>query len=463
MKPDMQSHSESPAHAGSRGTPKVAYIMSRFPKLTETFILYEALALEELGVPVELYPLLRERQAVTHPDAERLLQRAHFHPFLSLPILRAQWHFLRKRPLDYFKLWVEVLRGTWASLNFLLGAVGIFPKAVRFAYEMSIQGITHVHAHFANHPAVAALIIHRLTGIPFSFTAHGSDLHVKRRMLREKVEAAAFVVAISRYNKEFIIRECGEGVQGKIHVVHCGVDVDFFSPSEDGKKRSGPFQILCVGSFGEVKGHMVLIEACRLLRLRGVDFMCHLVGDGPLRRQLEQQIAKTKLKDKMVMHGMLRRADVAKMLRAADLMVLASVRTRRGDREGIPNALMEAMASGLPVVASAISGIRELVESERTGLLVPPGDSAALADALQTLSENADLLKMGQAGREKVILEFNLKASAAALRALFLRGEAATRREISLVQEGEAREAGKWSPSVGRSAGPENKDSRCAE
>src|SRR5437016_1216183 len=146
---------------------KVAYIMSRFPKITETFILYEMLALEEFGVPVEIYPLLRETQPVAHPEAERLVRRAHFHPFISLAILRAQWHFIRRRPLAYFRLWAEVLGATWGSANFFLGALGIFPKAVRFAYEMARQGVTHVHVHFASHPAVAALIIHRLTGIPF--------------------------------------------------------------------------------------------------------------------------------------------------------------------------------------------------------------------------------------------------------------------------------------------------------
>jgi len=402
---------------------KVAYIMSRFPKLTETFILYEILALEGLGARVEVYPLLRERQPVTHPEAEQLVQRAHFHPFISLAILRAQWHFIRRDPINYCRLWFDVLRGTWGSLNFLIGAIGIFPKAVRFAYEMAAQGISHVHAHFASHPAVAALIIHRLTGIPFSFTAHGSDLHVERRMLDIKIAAAAFVVAISAYNKEFMVKECGEGVRKKIHVIHCGVDPEVFLPPRERHGR-GPFQIVCVASFEEVKGHTYLIDAIQLLRERGTDFVCHLVGDGPLRREVEARVAQPGLREQVRFHGGLTRVEVARLFSEADAAVLASVPTRRGKREGIPVVLMEAMASGLPVVASAVSGIPELVEPGRTGLLVPPGDAAALADALQALEQDRELrFRMGLAGREKVLREFNLRTNTLELLRLFLLDE----------------------------------------
>ena len=404
---------------------KVAYIMSRFPELTETFVLYEMLALKELGISVEIYPLLRTRQRVTHPEAARMVNRARFHPFLSLPILYAQWHFIRRSPLSYVKLWAEVLRRTWGSANFFFGALGIFPKAVRFAYEMANAGVTHVHAHFANHPAVAGFIIHRLTGIPFSFTAHAHDLYVERRMLAAKVEAAAFVVTISSYNKQLMVETCGEEARAKIHVIHCGVDPNVFSSSpaerKDATLRGSPFSILCVGALEEKKGHRYLIDACQLLHERGVHFTCHLVGEGPYRRQLERQIAQAGLQDQVHLHGGRPRPEVVRLLSAADVFALASVATRRGKREGIPVVLMEAMASRLPVVASALSGIPELVDSGRTGLLVPPRDATALADALHTLHNDAQLRQwMGQAGRETVLREFDLRANAAALATLFL-------------------------------------------
>ncbi len=414
-----RSTSVETSEAREKRPVKIAYIMSRFPKITETFILYEILELAKCGVSVEIYPLLRTAEPVRHSEAERLAERAHYHPFLSLPILCAQWYFIGRRPRAYFKTWAEVLRGTFGSANFFIGTLCIFPKVVRFAYEMVHQGITHVHAHFANHPAVAGLIIHRLTGIPFSFTAHGSDLHVERRMLAEKVEAAEFVATISSFNKELMIQECGEGVRQKIHVIPCGVDPDIFTPHYR-SDCDDPFTILSVAWFEEVKGHKYLIEACRLLRDRGIDFECRFVGDGRLRREIETQIEQLGLQDAIHLLGPQPRAEVAKMLSEADVMALHSVPTQRGDIEGIPVVLMEAMASEIPVVASRLSGIPELVDHGRTGLLVPPRDTTAIANALHMLWEDRELrCGLGQAGREKVLREFNLKTNAKKLAKLF--------------------------------------------
>ena len=402
---------ESPARHLARV--KVAYIMSAFPALTETFILYEILAMQQLGIAIELYPLRRLKEDVVHPEVAQLSGHVHHQPFISPAVLRAQLHFMRHRPLAYFKVLFEVLKGTFGSANFFFGAAAIFPKAVLFAYEMEKQKINHVHAHFATHPAVAALIIHRLTGIPFSFTAHGSDLHVERRMLDKKVEAAAFAVTISSFNKEIMIEECGEQARGKIHIIHCGVDPEAF-PDRPGMNGGGRFQILCVAAFKDVKGHKYLVEACKILQERGVDFVCHLVGEGELRSRIEEQIAQDRLQNKVVLHGARPRSEIVRMLAQSDILALASVPTPRGKREGIPVVLMEGMASGLPVVASRLSGIPELVEDGRSGFLVPPGDPLALADALQRLRDNPHLRQqMGQAGRDKVTREFNLMTNAA--------------------------------------------------
>jgi glycosyltransferase involved in cell wall biosynthesis len=398
---------------------KIAYMMSRFPKISETFILYEILEQERLGNAVEVYPLLRERQPVTHPEAVKMTERAHFHPFISLPIIFANLYFLLRHPVKYLKTLFEVLSGTLGSANFFLGAVTYWPKSVRFAYEMQRQGIEHVHAHFCNHPALAALIIHRLTGIPFSFTVHGSDLHKDKRMLDKKVAASAFAVTISNFNKGEMLKACGDGLRDKIHIIRCGIDSEVFLPAEQ-KNGKAPFRIICVASYEEVKGHKYLVEACRLLRERGIDFVCDLIGDGPVRGQVAKQIAVANLQDKVIIHGSRKRQEVADMVRAADVKVLASVPTAEGKREGIPVVIMEAMASGLPVISSQLSGIPELVDNGRTGILVAPGDAEALAEALQKLYENPALCySMGQAGREKVLREFNMKINVAALANLF--------------------------------------------
>lgn len=187
------------------------------------------------------------------------------------------------------------------------------------------------------------------------------------------------------------------------------------------KRSDGLFSILCVGALEEKKGHRYLIEACQFLHRRGVRFACHLVGEGPYRRQLETQIAQAGLQDQVHLHGGCPRPEVVRLLSAADVFALASVATQQGRQEGIPVVLMEAMASGLPVVASALSGIPELVESGWTGILVPPRDATALANALHTLYTDAPVRqRMGQAGRETVLREFDLRANTAALATLFL-------------------------------------------
>src|SRR6266508_4090686 len=174
---------------------KNGYVTLRFPTLTEAFVLYEILCLERSGVEVEFYPLLRERAAVVHPEAVPVVNRAHFLPFLSWPILLSQLHFLRRRPRPYLGALRALVQGTWGSANYLIGGIGIFPKVAHAARELEEEGVEHVHCAFSSHPAVAGFLIHRLTGIPYSFTAQGSDLHVDRHMLSEKVAEAAFVRA----------------------------------------------------------------------------------------------------------------------------------------------------------------------------------------------------------------------------------------------------------------------------
>jgi colanic acid/amylovoran biosynthesis glycosyltransferase len=414
-----QDQMESLGERGSGQSLKVAYMMSRFPKLTETFILYEMLAVEKEGVQVDVYPLLREKTVSMHPEALPFVEAAHYQPFISPSILRANIHFLLRKPGAYLGTFWTLLRANWGSLRFLTGALGIFPKSVFFAYQMKAGDVKHVHAHFASHPAAAGFIIHRLAGISYSFTAHGSDLHRDRHMLREKVADAAFVVAISRYNKELIISECQGNSQEKVIVVHCGVNTDVFryrSQKTPYEKGEVPFMILCIGTLHEVKGQEYLIEACRKLQEKGIDFVCHFVGDGPDKDALIRTAAEIGIADKMVFHGQQKQAAVARLLQDTDVLVAPSVPTRDGRREGIPVVLIEAMSSGVPVVASNISGIPELVIHGETGLLAPPRDVTALADALERYYHDPALReRMSRSGRNKVEDEFDLYKNAASL------------------------------------------------
>ena len=391
----------------------VAYTMSRFPKLTETFILYEMIALEEAGVKVELFPLLKEKQAVHHKEVAKWMERAHFYPFVNGKIIAANFYYLFRKPVTYLKTLWEVLRGTAPSFNFFFGALGVFPKAVLFAREMTRLGVKHLHCHFCTHPAVAGLIVYRLSGIPFSFTAHGSDLHVDQTMLDKKIAAAKRAVTISQFNKEVMVKAAGEQYRDKIDVIHCGVDPDLFECYQRNHNNAEIYQILCVASFEEVKGHKYLIEACRILQKRNVPFRCHLVGYGPLRNKVEQQIKDAGLSENFILHGGQPRHKVLELLKLADVFILPSVPTANGKKEGIPVVLMEAMSTCLPVVSSRLSGIPELVQHEISGILTEPGNVEEIADALCFFYQHPDKRsEMGQAGRAFVNAEFNLKTNA---------------------------------------------------
>lgn len=399
--------------------------MSRFPKITETFVLFEMQQMEQLGIHVEVYPLQRERSQVMHPQAVPFVRRAHFTPWLSSSILLAHLYFVRREPRAYLIALWTLLRANWGSLRYLIGAMVCFPKAVWFARHMQQTGVQYVHAHFASHPAAVAWVIHRLTGLPFSFTAHGSDLHRDRHMLREKVAAAAAVIAISEYNRRMIVDECQGRFAGRVHVVHCGVDLNVFHCSAGSMPRStqaAPFRVVCVGTLHEVKGQRYLLEACRRLADRNIELECHFVGDGPDQDDLAVCAARLGLTEQVRFHGRRTTGEVRELLQSADVLVAPSVPTRDGRREGIPVVLMEALASGVAVIASDLSGIPELVVHEQTGLLTPPGNSAGIADALLRLWHDPVLRHtLADAGRATVERDFNLEANSAALADIFER------------------------------------------
>jgi colanic acid/amylovoran biosynthesis glycosyltransferase len=409
------------APAGRPQPLRVAYVMSRFPKLTETFVLFEMLAVERQGVAIELFPLLRERSAMVHPEAVPLVDRARFLPFLSWSILGSQIWFLRHRPRRYLRTIGAVVRGTWGSPNFLIGGLGILPKVAHAARLMRAAGVDHVHCHFANHPALAGYIINRLVGLSYSFTAHGSDLHVDRHMLCQKAAAARFVVAVSEDNRRVILKSCPEA-DGRVQVIHCGVDTSVFRPTDDRGPVSAmtperlPLDVLSIGTLHEVKGQSVLVEACRMLAARDIAIRVRFVGDGPDRAMLEERIAAAGLGGQVQLLGTRTRAEIAALLASTDVVVAPSVPTRAGKREGIPVVLMEAMASGVPVVASRLSGIPELVTDGHDGRLFPAGDATALADVLGELAADRALRRrLGDAGRATVLREFDIDTNAARL------------------------------------------------
>lgn len=398
--------------------PTVAYVMSRFPKLTETFILTEMLAVEAAGARIELYPLLREREPTMHPEAAAYVARAHYLPFVSAAIVRSHVALFAASPGRYLGALAAVLRGTWGSANLFLGALGIWPKVGHAAQLMRASGVDHVHCHFATHPALAGFIIHRLVGIPFSFTAHGSDLHVDRRMLCEKVREARFVVTVSESNRQVFVEECG-GPIPTLEVIRCGIDTALFAAPGARAAASvagDEFRILMVGTLHEVKGQVHLIEALARLSPDGPPVRCRIVGDGPDRAALERAAAECGVADRVAFLGQRTRAEVAALMADSDVLVVPSVPTRGGKREGLPVVIAEAMGIGLPVVASRLSGIPEIVIDGETGYLTPPGDPAAIAEALERLRRDPTARgALGRAGRALVVREYDMNRNATEL------------------------------------------------
>lgn len=397
---------------------RVAYIMSRFPKLTETFVLDEMLELERHGVTVEIFPLWREHADIVHPDARPLVARAHYTPIINGRIALDNLRCLVRQPRLYLSTLFTLVSANWRSVRFLGGALVAFPKACSFALEMRRLGVRHVHAHFASHPAAAAFIVGRMANIPWSFTAHGSDLHREQAMLREKTAEAAFIVAISEYNRRFILDRVGAQCADKVEVIHCGVDVQQF---ERARPEAGPLQIICVGTLHEVKGQRYLLQACALLRDRGVAFTCNLIGDGPDRADLERHAAELGIAEHVIFHGACQREKVRALLAQMHIAVAPSVPTADGRREGIPVALMEAAACGLPLVASRLSGIPELVRDGETGYLAEPRDTHGLANAIDRVASEPSVgRRLGEAARQLLESDFSLPINMARLQRLML-------------------------------------------
>jgi glycosyltransferase involved in cell wall biosynthesis len=281
------------------------------------------------------------------------------------------------------------------------------------------EGIEHIHAHYATHPALVAWLINRLTGIPYSVTVHAHDIFVDKPMLATKLRDAAFIASISEFNRDYLMRVLGPWVRQKTRIVHCGIDPAYYGRSEkafDGRR----LEILSVGSLQPYKGFSFLIQACATLRSRGVPFRCRIIGGGDLRAALEKLIQENGLGKVVQLLGPRTQDEVSLLLRTGNCYVQPSIVTSTGKMEGIPVAVMEAMISGLPVIATSISGLPELVKPGKTGWLVPPGDSEHLADALcEVYAQPAEARRRAALGRQWVQDEFDLTSNVRKLAALF--------------------------------------------
>lgn len=400
---------------------KVAYILSRFPRLTETFILREMYWIRQFEVDVHIFSLLNPLPTPVHQQAEEMMPYVHYSPFfLSRALILAQFHFIFLSPLGYLRALLGAIWQTYREPLVLLRVLLLFPKSVYFARQMEELGIDHVHAHFVWVNGVAAGIASDLIGVTFSLHPHAFGLFMRDQInVRRQLEQATKIVTVSEFHRAYITDLCPGLDPDDIEIVHYGLETDRFRPSPESTDNGIP-HILSVGSLVEKKGHEYLLAACALLAEKGYEFQCSIVGVGSLQESLQIRIEHYKLDDKVNLLGGKEQAEVLDLYRQSDIFALACVVARDGDRDGMPNVLIEAMAMQIPVVTTPVTGIPELVRDGESGLLVPERDVAALSQALERLIQDKHLRReLGAKGRERVLNGFDIRQTAAKLAAIF--------------------------------------------
>ena len=388
---------------------RIVYFVSLFPCWSETFIVREINALIELGVDIRIVSLKPATEAMVQSDAKALLDRVVYHPpwHVALPRVVAQ---LLKHPLreskDMFDLVLQLSKrpsDLAKSLVVWWRTLALLPVIRRMAPD-------HLHAHWATFPSTAAMWSARRLNVPFSFTAHAHDIFVNDHLLAEKLKRAAFGVTISEFNRQYLASNISPIARACMRIVHCGVVPADFAFQPEGRE---PRSILAVGRLDEIKGFVHLVGACELLAQRGVAFDCRIVGEGPLRLALQQRIDAAGLGQRVRLLGAKPQEEVRQHLSRASVFVLPSVVTSLGDRDGIPVALMEAMAVGLPVVSTRVSGIPELVLDGVTGLLADPGDPEGLAQSIERVLNDPDAAEgLARRARSKVVEDFDVAKEA---------------------------------------------------
>ena len=293
--------------------------------------------------------------------------------------------------------------------NALAKSMAILPQSLAFATEMQNRGVRHIHANWATYPATAAMVISKLTGLPFSFSGHATDIFVHHAMLREKIEAAQFVLTCTQYNRGYLAKIAPEHAD-RIRTVYHGVDLPAFAPREGPRD---PRLVLSAGTLRTCKGFDDLIRAMALLRDRGSDGELEIVGEGEERAALEELIRSLRLEDIVRLPGYRPQEELIPAYQSAAVVALPA---HHEDHFGIPNILIEGLAAGAPVVCTELPSLTELVEHGKSGLFVPERNPAALADALGELladPERAD--RIAKEGRRRVVEHFDMERTVAEL------------------------------------------------
>ena len=387
---------------------RIAYMTGEYPRATDTFIQREIAALRNQGVHVETFsvrkPAVKENVG---PEQKAERERTFYVlPFCPWELFKAHVNLLFSEPKRYFSALRTAVFVRSAGLKALVWQGAYFAEAGVIASRVRKLGLTHLHNHFSNSSCSVAMLAAELGGFTYSFTMHGPAEFYEPKYWRidEKIKRARFVACISHFCRSQAMVFSRQDDWDKLHIVHCGVTPADFPAREH---AAGSERLLFVGRLAGVKGLPVLLEAmARIVKSRPAARLT-IAGDGPDRARLELHAAQLNIAANIDFLGYQSQQQVRELLGRTDAFVMASF------AEGVPVVLMEAMAAGVPVVATQIAGIPELVDDEVSGYLVPPGDVDALADrAMQLLADPQLRSAMGARGRAKVAAEFNVAAEA---------------------------------------------------
>lgn len=419
--PETEANADSAPKVRPRVRTAIAVLVTRFPRVDEAFILREIDQLERHGQPVRVVPLLPGGEQVVHEEAKPWIARALYTPFFSPAILRSNGIAFFRAPLVYLGVLLRLIAITIVRPRTMIRTLAFFPKAVHLSVILPRLGIKHVHAHFASHATTVAWIIASLSRITYSFTVYGPDVFVHRVLLPQKIAGAKFIRSVSLFNEAFLGGLYPALTEGKIAVVHSGVDADVYDEiAAQSGAIGGPLRLLSVAAKTRGQVLSVLLEACARLEKSGLEFECNIVGKGPLRMTREQWIARRDLSARVHLLGQQPQHEVARLMAATDIFVLPSIIGMNGQMDGIPISLMEAMAARKPVITSPVSGIPELVQHGVSGILVDAAYVGRLADAVQMLASDRALReRLGGTGQAKVRREFDARRNAESLIALF--------------------------------------------
>jgi colanic acid/amylovoran biosynthesis glycosyltransferase len=386
---------------------KLGYLFERFPAFTQTFCAREVAELYRQGTSPPVYSIRRPTEA-----------RPANIPLENIPI----YYLPNTNSLEFkirTKLVPRRLKDLWSGSGDIRDK-GRFREAAYLGEKLKKAQVSHLHVHFAGLASRTAWWIKRLFGITYSFTGHANDIFCpkpeQRVGLVDLVREASFIVVVSDFGAGWLQRDFPESAH-KIHRVYNGLDLSVFKYATPGVK---PVRLLTVGRLIEKKGFRFLIEACRLLRSSGFPFVCQIVGEGPEHDRLQEMIQGYQLADTVRLSGALPQTELVEMLSQSSIFVFPAIHDSAGDTDNLPTVLIEAMASSLPIIATRVAGIPEIVQHNENGILVPEKDPAQLADAIRVMAGDQALLeRFGRASRRMAEEKFALVNTVGHLKKVF--------------------------------------------